>query len=148
MNLVHLPTQASNAVGTRSTATRIGRPFPNKHDACGLKRTILRPAGKTPSVLPTRPQHESDGDETMMGIRSLDCVRINWVPRPRKLGIGHGGLNATGFALALLALLIGSSAFGQQLDPVTKWATDTSYQSTIHQNIIYQKAGSQNLRLD
>ena len=84
----------------------------------------------------------------MMGIRSLDCVRINWVPRPRNLGIGHGGLNATGFALALLALLIGSSAFGQQLDPVTKWATDTSYQSTIHQNIIYQKAGSQNLRLD
>jgi len=55
----------SNAVGTRSTATRIGRPFPNKHDACWSQADYTSTGRKTLAFYPTRPQHESDGDETM-----------------------------------------------------------------------------------
>lgn len=47
---------------------------------------------------------------------------------------------------AVLLLTIRSSA--QRLDPLTEWATNTSYTATLHQNIVYQKADSVDLRLD
>jgi acetyl esterase/lipase len=50
--------------------------------------------------------------------------------------------------ISLSSLLLTSSAVGQRLDPTTEWATNASYTSALHQNIVYQKAGSLELRLD
>ena len=50
--------------------------------------------------------------------------------------------------LILAALLISSSGFGQELDPTTEWATNAGYQLALHQNIIYHKADSVELKLD
>jgi acetyl esterase/lipase len=54
----------------------------------------------------------------------------------------------TRVGVAVLGFLLLPRAFAQRLDPITEWATNTSYKSAIHSNIIYQKAGGLNLQLD
>jgi len=41
-----------------------------------------------------------------------------------------------------------SDAFCQHLDPATEWATSVGFGAQLYQNIVYQKAGSLDLRLD
>ena len=54
-------------------------------------------------------------------------------------------------AIALIAVvpfLLTSEVSGQSLDPATQWATDASYKLQLHTNIVYQRAGSVDLKLD
>jgi acetyl esterase/lipase len=57
------------------------------------------------------------------------------------------GQFAGAFALLLVSLstVTGSA---QRLDPVTEWATNASYTSGIHNNVVYQRAGNLDLKLD
>jgi acetyl esterase/lipase len=50
--------------------------------------------------------------------------------------------------VAGIVLILASRLFAQRLDPITEWATNTSYKSAFHSNIVYQKAGGQSLQLD
>ena len=55
-------------------------------------------------------------------------------------------------AVAFVLLLVSGStvgiASGQRLDPITEWATNASYTSGIRSNVVYQKAGDLELKLD
>jgi acetyl esterase/lipase len=55
---------------------------------------------------------------------------------------------AGAFILALCAVLASPGSFAQQFDPIAEWATNTSYEASLHQNIAYQEAGGIELRLD
>jgi acetyl esterase/lipase len=49
----------------------------------------------------------------------------------------------------LLVLVLATAvAFGQQMDPIAEWATNESYGASLHQNIVYGRAGGLDLRLD
>lgn len=61
---------------------------------------------------------------------------------------GASGGYPHSIALVIVALLIVASAPAQQLDPITEWATNTSYTTALHTNVIYQKADSTHLHLD
>jgi acetyl esterase/lipase len=50
--------------------------------------------------------------------------------------------------VAVVGLVIVPVVFAQRLDPITKWATNTAYTSGIRPNIVYQKAGGLDLKLD
>src|SRR5947207_537723 len=52
-----------------------------------------------------------------------------------------------GLTVGALALLV-PSLWGQNLDPITKWATNVSYTASLKQNIVYQRVGALDLRLD
>jgi len=52
------------------------------------------------------------------------------------------------FAVTLFVLLVIGNTFAQSADAIPDWATNTSYKSSIRQNIIYQKTGALDLRLD
>src|SRR5579872_2515540 len=51
-------------------------------------------------------------------------------------------------ALAALLISFSSIAFGQQLDPVTTWATIAASEFRVHPNIVYGHANNVDLRLD
>lgn len=52
-------------------------------------------------------------------------------------------------ALAMLTLILASAdTFGQQMDPIAEWATNESYQASLHQNVVYGHSGGLDLRLD
>lgn len=67
----------------------------------------------------------------------------NHVPPPRWRGFAWGQT-----VIVLLGFVCASRAFAQRLDAVTEWATNTSYKSAFHPNIVYQRAGGLNLQLD
>jgi len=50
--------------------------------------------------------------------------------------------------MALSVALLVSTLYGQQLDPVTKWATNLQYDGFASLNIAYQEANNVDLRLD
>jgi acetyl esterase/lipase len=50
--------------------------------------------------------------------------------------------------IPVLLLMFCSALRGQQLDPVTKWATIAEYEDHLSFNVIYQKANNVDLRLD
>src|SRR5215467_11148760 len=50
--------------------------------------------------------------------------------------------------LASIVVLLQSAAWGQQLDPATRWATVGSYEFGYRPNIVYGKANTVDLRLD
>jgi len=50
--------------------------------------------------------------------------------------------------VALMAVLISMGAYGQELDPVTKWATIAFNEFHLSQNIVYQRASGVSLKLD
>jgi acetyl esterase/lipase len=55
------------------------------------------------------------------------------------------------FAGVLVALCVTSAACGggaQQPDPIAEWATNVSYEASLRQNVVYQKANGIDLRLD
>ena len=66
-----------------------------------------------------------------------------------RLPRGRAGRSSqTAIVFAAFYLLLSSSALAQRLDPVTEWATNASYTTGFHPNIVYQKTGSMDLRLD
>jgi acetyl esterase/lipase len=56
--------------------------------------------------------------------------------------------SAGALVLGLFAALTVQVSLAQQLDPISQWATNTSYEGGLRQNIVYQKAGGIDLRLD
>ena len=81
-----------------------------------------------------------------MSHRILKCG----IPANRTITASDRGrrLHAWKAILTLLAFLVTCSALGQQLDAVTTWATDSAYELVLHQNVVYQKADSVELKLD
>ena len=53
-----------------------------------------------------------------------------------------------GLATALMALLASLAAYGQALDPATRWATIAFNEFHLSQNIVYQRANNVSLKLD
>src|SRR6201995_3670392 len=83
-----------------------------------------------------------------MGI--VNQERCATTGRARRFSLtGQRLLNsAVTLALGVCAPLSGKVSCAQQLDPVAQWATNTSYESSLRQNIVYQRAGGIDLRLD
>jgi acetyl esterase/lipase len=81
--------------------------------------------------------------------RAAIALLPSLLPRPRlALPTTSHQLDQARLVLALFALSFASNAFAQRLDPIAEWATNTSYGTVIHQNLVYQRAGSVDLRLD
>ena len=51
-------------------------------------------------------------------------------------------------ATAAIAFLISTAAFGQELDPATRWATIAFNEFHLAQNIVYQRSNNVSLKLD
>ena len=51
-------------------------------------------------------------------------------------------------ATVLMILLVATGGGGQELDPVTKWATMAFNEFHVSSNIVYQRANNVSLKLD
>jgi len=59
-----------------------------------------------------------------------------------------GGLVRRALATASIAFWITMAAYGQELDPATRWATIAFNEFHLAQNIVYQRANNVSLKLD
>jgi acetyl esterase/lipase len=61
------------------------------------------------------------------------------------IGRRHAGCAAQ----VMLALLLATvAALGQRMGPIAEWATNESYEASLHQNVVYGRSGGLDLRLD